>query len=277
MISIVVVTHDRLHLLRRCVEDVLLRTSDLTREIVIWNNASQDGTRDYLNSLSEPRIRVVHAPENIGQNAYARGFALVTQDYLIELDDDVIEAPPHWDETMLEAFRRLPEVGFLAAGLIDDPNDSASQYFKFLRDERGAYTRRDVNDVALLEGPTGGGCAMTSRELYERVGGFGQNDKLIYWHEDAAYVKKIHRLGYRSAVLEGLRVWHAGGPHYSNISPAKFAYHRREARIRRSKNAVKRLMLHLPGVGRLNARYKWFDLPYTYEPPTVQRFEERVP
>lgn len=276
MISIVVVTYDRVHLLRRCVEDVLLRTSLLTREIVIWNNASQDGTREYLDALSEPRVRVVHSPENIGQNAYARAFALATHDYFIEIDDDVIEAPPAWDQTMLEAFERLPRIGYLAASLVDDPNDSASQFFKHLRDERGAYTRREINGVAILEGPTGGGCTMTSRALYERVGGFGQNEKLIYWHEDAAYVKKIHRIGYDSAMLEGLRVWHAGGPYYSKMSRAKLAYHHRETRIRRRKDRVKRILLRLPGFAALNTRYGWFDPPLTYVPPNFEWFERRT-
>ena len=48
MISIVVLTHDRVDLLRKCVENVLARTSDATREIVIWNNASTDGTAEFL-------------------------------------------------------------------------------------------------------------------------------------------------------------------------------------------------------------------------------------
>ena len=66
---------------------------------------------------------------------------------------------------------------------------------------------------------------MTSRELYERVGGFRQNAKFVYWREDAAYVKDLRRLGYRSAVLEGLSVWHAGSPYYSKTESAKNPFH----------------------------------------------------
>ena len=117
---------------------------------------------------------------------------------------------------------------------------------------------------------------MTSRVLYERVGGFGQNEKLIYWHEDAAYVKKIQRIGYHSAMLEDLRVWHAGGPYYSKISPAKLAFHRREGRIRRRKDRVKRILLRLPGFAALNTRYGWFDPPFTYVPPKFEWFERRT-
>jgi len=272
VISIVVLTHNRLHLLRRCVQDVLLRTSEKTRQIIIWDNACDDGTSDYLDSLEDPRFRVVHHPENIGTNAYALAFALASEDYLVELDDDVIEAPPGWDERMLEAFIRIPKMGYLSASLVDDPNDSAAQYVKYLREERNAYVRREVNGVAILEGPTGGGCTMTSRELYDRVGGFRQNAKLVFWHEDAAYVSDIHRLGYRSAVLEGVSVWHAGSPYYSEMSPAKGAFHLRHARTIARKDAVKRVLLRLPFFAALNARYDWFEPPHAYVPP---RFEER--
>jgi GT2 family glycosyltransferase len=267
VIAIVVLTQNRLHLLRRCVEDVLLRTSEKTREIVIWDNGSTDGTGAYLDSLVDPRIRVVHSPENIGMNAYAQAFALVRQDYLVELDDDVIEAPSRWDEALLDAFRRIPKIGYLAASLVDDPNDSAARYIKYLREERNAYTRREVNGVTILEGPTGGSCTMTSRALYERVGGFKQNAKFIYWREDAAYVKDLRRLGYGSAVLENLSVRHAGSPYYSKPNPAKNALYRHEGRRNARKDFVKRLILRVPLADALNARYGWFDPPHRYEPP----------
>jgi rhamnopyranosyl-N-acetylglucosaminyl-diphospho-decaprenol beta-1,3/1,4-galactofuranosyltransferase len=271
VISIVVLTMNRLELLRRCVEDVLLRTSEKTREIVIWDNSSTDGTGEYLDSLGDSRIMVVHSPENIGMNAYARAFASTTQDYLIELDDDVVEAPDGWDETLLDAFLRLPKIGFLAASLVDDPNDSASRYIKYLREERNAFTRRELNGVAILEGPTGGSCTMTSRELYERVGGFRQNEKFIYWREDAAYVKDLKRLGYGSAVLDSLRVWHAGGPYYSKPNPAKNPLYRHEARVRARKNFVKKIILSIPFATAVNERYKFFAPPAQYVPPEFGR------
>ena len=108
---------------------------------------------------------------------------------------------------------------------------------------------------------------MTSRELYERVGGFGQEPTSVYWREDARYVRKIHRLGYQSAVLEDLRVWHAGSPYYSKTAPAKNAFHARQARITARKDFLKRLLLRMPFVTQLNARRGWFEPPHTYVPP----------
>jgi len=261
VIAVVVLTHNRIHLLRQCVENVLLRTSSSTCEIVLWNNASVDGTREYLDSLPDPRIRVVHHTENIGQNAYARAFRLTSSEYMIEMDDDVIDAPNGWDETLLEAFRRLPEIGYLAANLVDDPNDSASQYMRYLRETKNAYTLKEINGLRILEGPTGGGCTMTSRELYDRVGGFREHKKLAYWHEDASYVKAIGKLGYRAAFLADLRVWHAGGRHYSAPSDEKLRFHLRQWKIDERKDTLKRILLRLPFAAALNERFRWFDPP----------------
>ena len=77
-IALVVLTHERVHLLRQCVENVLARTSPSTREIVIWNNGSTDGTRAFLDTLDDPRITVVHSERNVGINGYARSFAMTT-------------------------------------------------------------------------------------------------------------------------------------------------------------------------------------------------------
>lgn len=258
-IAAVVLTHNRVHLLRHCVENVLRRTSPATREIVIWDNASTDGTREYLDGLRDHRIRVVHHPENIGQNAYAEAFRLTTEPYLIELDDDVVDAPRYWDVTLLEAYCSLPQVGFLAADLEDDPFDTAAHVRYRVRPHE--YRPVEVNGVRLLEGPTGGGCAMTDRALNARVGGFRQQRKEVFWLEDAAYVADLERIGYRAAVLRDLQVRHCGGPHYAASSPEKHAYWARVARERARRDAVKRALLWVPGVRRANRRHGWFVEP----------------
>src|SRR6185295_18802757 len=124
----------------------------------------------YLETITDPRIRVVHSETNIGQNAYARAFRETTAPYLIEIDDDVVAAPDHWDKTLRDAFVALPDVGFLAADLEDDPHDEASRYRHDYRAE--LYTLVTEHGVNILTGPAGGGCAITSRALNQRVGGF---------------------------------------------------------------------------------------------------------
>lgn len=258
-VAIVVLTHNREHLLRKCVENVLMRTSSATREIVIWNNASTDGTSEYVDSLADPRIRHVRSEANVGQNGYARAFALTTASYLVELDDDIVDAPAEWDAMLLDAFRRLPTIGFLAADLEDDPHDHAAHYRYRVRPHE--YVPVELNGVRLLRGPTGGGCAMTSREIYDRAGGFRQDKSQVFFQEEAAYIDDIGALGYEPGILADLKVHHMGGAYYSSQSAEKERYwagwNRRNAR----RAAIKRVLLRIPYVRRLNARRGWFVEP----------------
>ena len=258
-VAVVVLTHDRVHLLRACVENVLARTSAATTEVVIWNNGSTDGTRDYLDGLDDTRLRIVHSPKNIGQNGYAPAFALTTATHLVELDDDVVDAPLGWDRTLLDAFQRLPGIGFLAADIEDDPYDIAAHYRYRLRPH--LYVPTERNGVPLLDGPPGGGCAMTSREAYERVGGFRQSKRHVFWQEESAYIEDIKAAGYWAAVHGELKVLHTGGPHYGAQSVEKDAYWEQFHRSNARRAAVKRLLLRLPFVRRLNARRRWFVEP----------------
>lgn len=266
MIAVVVLTHNRLELLRRCVENVLLRTSELTREVVIWNNASDDGTHEYLESISDPRFVVVHHPENLAMNALRRAIERTAEPYLIELDDDIVEAPERWDATLLDAYRRLPEMGFLCAGIAENPDDAASRYIKYMREEVGAYTPREIGGVRILQGSVGGACTMTSRELYERVGGFEEHRRFAYWRPDIPYQRAIRKLGYQSAFLADLEVRHEGG-WTAEQPPPKLAYHRHERRRRTRRDVVKRVILAFPYAAALNRRFQWFDPPLPrYDP-----------
>ena len=256
-IAVVVLTHNRVNLLRKCVENVLLKTSPATREIIIWDNASPDGTAEYLETLDDPRIRVVRSEQNIGQNGYARAFRLTSSAYFIEVDDDVVKAPAGWDAMLLDAFKRLPKIGFLAADLENDPHDRAA-YFRYHVHQ---YTLVEENGVRLLRGPAGGGCAITSRELSDRVGGFRESKKHVFWLEDEAYIKDIEKLGYECAVLADLKVHHTGGPYYSVLPEEKTRYWQQRNAAHARRQAIKRILVRLPFVTRLNARYGWFEAP----------------
>jgi len=258
-LAIVVLTHNRVHLLAKCVEKVLQRTSPATREIVIWNNASPDGTASYLDSLDDPRISVVHSDRNIGQNAYAEAFAMTTAPFFIELDDDVVDAPAEWDAMLLDAFKRLPSIGFLAADLEDDPHDEASHVRHHVRPHE--YELVEENGVRLLRGPAGGGCAITSRDLNDRVGGFRRKKGKVFWLEDEAYINDIARIGFGSAVLADLRVHHTGGPHYTKASREKVAYWKQYDRRRARRATVKRALYRIPLIPRANTHFGWFQPP----------------
>jgi GT2 family glycosyltransferase len=273
VISIAVVTHDRLELLGRCVDNVLSRTSHLTREIIIWDNASTDGTTEYLDGLADERVEVVHHPENIAMNARARALALAKNEYLIEMDDDVVDAPMNWDETLLDAYLKLEDFGRLAPFLEYDPEDSASLYLRYMREERGAYPLRIINGTRIFEGTPGGACTMIAREIYDRVGGYDEHRRYPYWRPEVPFERRMQKLGFRSGFLADLEIRHAGG--HTAASKPKIDYYFYALKRRQRRNQLKRMLLALPLVPALNDHFRWFEPPVSEYDPETYRPEER--
>jgi GT2 family glycosyltransferase len=256
-VAVVVLTHNRLEKLRLCVERVIAVASPAVTEVIIWNNGSTDGTRAYLDTVELPNVRVVQCAENVGMVAYGRAFETTTAPYLLQLDDDVVAAPPGWDQVLLDACARLPEFGYLAADVEENEGDRLSTE----RHQVHRYAEIAENGVSLLEGPTGGWCTITSRSVYDRVGGLPTQSRQTYFSTDTVYVAALERHGYRRAIVRDVRVRHDGDRAGAAPAPEKAAFHAREERILRRRQSVKRVLLVVPFVRALNRRHRWFEEP----------------
>src|ERR1051325_6685298 len=73
-ISVVLATYNRAARLPRAIASVLAQEG-ARFELIVVDDASTDGTRAYLATLSDPRIRAVHAEPNGGPSA-ARNLGL---------------------------------------------------------------------------------------------------------------------------------------------------------------------------------------------------------
>ena len=87
-ISVVLATYDRRATLPRAIASVLVQ-EDAHFELIIVDDASRDGTRDYLATLGDPRIRVIIAERNGGPSAARNlGLAAARADIVAFLDSD---------------------------------------------------------------------------------------------------------------------------------------------------------------------------------------------
>lgn len=93
--AIIIVTHNRIELLKECINNALNQTA-AAEKIIIVNNASTDGTDEYLKTqlFKNEIFEVVESRENIGG---AGGFNLGIEkalahdtDWLLVIDDDAI-------------------------------------------------------------------------------------------------------------------------------------------------------------------------------------------
>lgn len=105
VVSIYMPTHNRLELLKRSVASVQAQTfKDF--ELLIVNDASADGTAEYLNDLAEsdPRVRCFHQPNSQGA-CVARNLAIgeAKGEFITGLDDDD-EFTPERLQTFIDAY-----------------------------------------------------------------------------------------------------------------------------------------------------------------------------
>lgn len=96
-VTAAIVTYNRLALLKESLAAVLAQSNYLAHVIVI-NNLSTDGTKEYLDGLDDARIIVYHAAKNLGGaggfNQAVRLFGeQLNDDFIWLMDDDTIPEP----------------------------------------------------------------------------------------------------------------------------------------------------------------------------------------
>jgi glycosyltransferase involved in cell wall biosynthesis len=87
-ISFVMPTHNRIEWMPLCLESLLVQT-EKDIEIIVVNDCSNDGTREYLDSITDPRLKVIHNETNQGGgNSRNIGMEAASADIIAVCDDD---------------------------------------------------------------------------------------------------------------------------------------------------------------------------------------------
>jgi glycosyltransferase involved in cell wall biosynthesis len=104
-VSIVIPTHGRLEFLRSAVRSAMSQR-DVDVEVVVVDDASSDGTRDWLNSHGDARLRVVrHSVQRGVSEARNSGLEVAQGRWIAFLDDDDVWAPEKLTSQLAEALR----------------------------------------------------------------------------------------------------------------------------------------------------------------------------
>lgn len=177
-ITALVVTYNRLDYLKKNI-DALLNQSRMPDEILVIDNASLDGTHEFLTNQS--KIKSIRLSENIGgAGGFAYGLNLAIKngaDWVWMMDDDAI---PY--KTALEAIERAikenrdSRVGVLLSKLTDRDNSKPSN-------------RKTRTLIGTFVGFT------VKRELVEKVG--LPDTAFFIYADDYEYSIRIHKAGFK--------------------------------------------------------------------------------
>lgn len=120
-LSVVMPCYNEVSTIGTIVKRVL--NSPWTKELIIVDDGSDDGTRDVLQSLDDPKIRVIYQPENQGKGAALRvGFASVTGAYAIIQDADLEYYPEEYGILLQPVLEGSADVVYGSRFLTDKPH-----------------------------------------------------------------------------------------------------------------------------------------------------------
>lgn len=245
-VSIIIVNYNTKTLTRQCVDSVFEKTTGISFEVILVDNASTDGSREHFEG--DNRITYIYSNENLGfGRANNLGFARAKGDYLFFLNSDTYLVNNAvfilWDKmkcildsgvgaviscggTMLQdqdghiihSYARYPRMlrSMLDASLFpilwklrvlkDLPNTSNYGYVD---------NQKECFDVEYITGAD----LMVRKDIAEKKGLFDP-DFFMYF-EETEMQNRYLKAGFRSVIFEGPRIVHLEGKSNKTYSPSR--------------------------------------------------------
>ena len=223
-VSVVVVNWNGREHLEVCLNSVLRQSSSI--EVILVDNASSDGSVDYVRGRFGEKVRIVALDHNVGYGAGLNaGIEQASGRFLFALNTDT-ELAPACLATLVDSANRFPNVGFFAPKILSfqDPQiidnaghllypDGLSRGRGRLESDHGQYDREEEILIA-------SGCAMLMRRsMLADVGLFDPD--LFAYCEDTDLALRAQLKGWRCRFVPAAVVYHKYSAATAPYSPEK--------------------------------------------------------
>lgn len=188
------------------VKNFLEMTDGVNYELILVNNGSEDDTKAFLDSIKDPRVKVLHNPKNLGFGG-GNNSALkeVEGKYILFMNNDIIIKDDRWLSKLYDYATNNPKT-LVGAQLVD--YNSATEF----RHQNRPY----IN----------GWCLLIDADFIKKEG-FAFNPEFGFaYFEDVELCQKAIRNGYKLKQID-IDIEHLGSKSSDQISiPTQFRHNR---------------------------------------------------
>ncbi len=237
-VSIVIAVCNMLGFTRLCV-DYIRKNTTIPYELVIVDNGSTDGTREYFMQLSrEMDVRYIRNEKNVGPIiAVNQGIGASKYDYICQIHNDVVIFERGWLRRIVSVMKSDPTVGIacLAGRQYIRRNCSCDEdtlKHNLLSIGLNEAMKEEVADVAVIDGL----CFVFSKRLVEAIGMLDETYGMMHFYDMDFSLASI-KAGYRNVAVNVL-AFHVGNggttrrsDYYKRLIPNDLKLYNRNSKI----------------------------------------------
>jgi hypothetical protein len=214
-LSIIIVNWNARDLLTRCLQSVYDTTSNLDFEVIVVDNASNDGSQAMIRQRF-PQVRLIENDQNVGfARANNQALTVSRGRYFLLLNSDTIVLP-HALEKMVQFADAHAESGLIGCKLLNSDGSLQKSWASFptFWSEvlgRNFRVRRRVEEEPLAYEVdwVGGACLLVQPAAINEVGLL--DESFFMYSEETDWCFRMRRQGWKVYYLPGVEVIHLGG------------------------------------------------------------------
>ncbi len=220
-VTLIIPTHNRIDLLRQCLQSLRRTTYRNYQIMVVDNESDQVKAQRYLRQLNHEVVRIPNQRGKGFSFSYVMNEAVrqARTDYVLFLNDDTEVITPEWLSSMV-GYAELPGVGAVGAllrykdgkvqhaGVVHGMDGLCDHAFKLTRRGDNGY----LSYIAMARNCSAvtAACMLTRRQLFLEMGGF-DTDQFAVAYNDPDYCYRLRERGYRVVYTPDAELFHFEG------------------------------------------------------------------